>query len=109
MLKRSDLSDAKRDRYLDAIVETAERAAALTSHLLAFGRRQALKPQVIDLNVRLDALADVLGRMLGSHIEVKLDLGAGPVAGRGRSGAARIGPAQRRDQRPRRDARTAAR
>ena len=74
MLKRSDLSEAKRDRYLDAIVETAERAAALTSHLLAFGRRQSLKPQVIDLNVRLDALHDVLGRMLGSHIEVKLDL-----------------------------------
>ncbi|HEV2817081.1 MAG TPA: PAS domain S-box protein [Allosphingosinicella sp.] len=74
MLKRSDLTPERRERYLDAIVETAERAAALTSHLLAFGRRQALKPQVIDLNVRLDALADVLGRMLGSHIEVKLDL-----------------------------------
>src|SRR6185295_16294523 len=74
MLKRSDLTPEKRERYLDAIVDTAERAAALTSHLLAFGRRQALKPQVIDLNVRLDALADVLGRMLGSHIEVKLDL-----------------------------------
>jgi PAS domain S-box-containing protein len=74
MLKRSDLTPEKRDRYLDAIIETAERATALTSHLLAFGRRQALKPQVIDLNVRFDALADVLGRMLGSHIAVKLDL-----------------------------------
>ena len=76
MLKRSDLSDAKRERYLDAIIETAERATSLTSHLLAFGRRQALKPEVIDLNVRLDALADVLGRMLGSRIEVRLDLSA---------------------------------
>ncbi|MBV9884154.1 MAG: response regulator, partial [Sphingomonadaceae bacterium] len=74
MLKRSDLSDEKRDRYLDAIIETAERATSLTSHLLAFGRRQALKPEVVDLNVRFDALADVLGRMLGSRIEVKLDL-----------------------------------
>jgi PAS domain S-box-containing protein len=77
MLKRNDLSVEKRDRYLEAIVETADRAAALTSHLLAFGRRQALKPQVLDLNVRLDALADVLGRMLGSHIEVALDLSPG--------------------------------
>jgi PAS domain S-box-containing protein len=74
MLQRSDLTPEKRHRYLDAIVETAERAAALTSHLLAFGRRQALKPQVIDLNVRLDALADVFGRMLGSHIAIKLEL-----------------------------------
>ena len=76
MLKRGDLSEAKRDRYLDAIIETAERATSLTSHLLAFGRRQALKPEVIDLNRRLDALADVLERMLGSRIEVKLDLAA---------------------------------
>ena len=74
MLKRGDLSEVKRDRYLDAIIETAERATSLTSHLLAFGRRQALKPEVIDLNRRLDALADVLARMLGSRIEVKLDL-----------------------------------
>jgi PAS domain S-box-containing protein len=77
MLKRPDLDEPRRTRYLDAIVETADRAASLTGHLLAFGRRQALKPEVIDLNVRLDALADVLGRMLGSHIEVKLDLASG--------------------------------
>jgi CheY-like chemotaxis protein len=44
--------------------------------MLAFGRRQALKPEVIDVNVRLDALGDVLGRMLGSRIEVRLDLSA---------------------------------
>jgi PAS domain S-box-containing protein len=74
MLRRADLSDEKRERYLEAIIETAERATSLTSHLLAFGRRQALKPQVLDLNVRLDALADVLGRMLGSHVAVELDL-----------------------------------
>jgi len=74
MLKRADLSEEKRDRYLEAIIETAERATSLTSHLLAFGRRQALKPQVMDLNVRLDALADVLGRMLGSRIEMQLEL-----------------------------------
>jgi signal transduction histidine kinase len=39
--------------------------------LLAFGRRQALKPQV---NVRLDALADVFGPMLGSRVQVQLEL-----------------------------------
>jgi len=77
MLKRPDLDARKRDRYLDAIIETADRASSLTSHLLAFGRRQALKPEVIDLNVRLDALAEVLGRMLGSRIQVKLDLAPG--------------------------------
>jgi len=77
MLRRSDLDPGKQQRYLDAIIETSDRASSLTSHLLAFGRRQALKPEVIDLNVRLDALAEVLGRMLGSRIQVKLDLAPG--------------------------------
>jgi PAS domain S-box-containing protein len=77
MLQRPDLDPPRRARYLEAIVETADRAAALTGHLLAFGRRQALKPEVIDLNVRLDALSELLGRMLGSHIEVKLALARG--------------------------------
>ncbi|TFI58641.1 response regulator, partial [Sphingomonas parva] len=74
LLRRPDLSDEKRLRYLEAIAETADRAATLTSHLLAFGRRQALKPEVLDLNVRLDALGDVLSRTLGGGIQVRLDL-----------------------------------
>ncbi|MEA1015406.1 PAS domain S-box protein [Sphingosinicella sp. LY1275] len=74
LLQRAELSEEKKQRYLRAIVETADRAATLTSHLLAFGRRQPLKPEVIDLNIRLDAFADVLARTLGAPIEVRLDL-----------------------------------
>jgi PAS domain S-box-containing protein len=74
LLRRQDLPEAKRRRYLDAIVETADRAATLTSHLLAFGRRQPLKPEVIDLNLRLDAFGEVLGRTLGGGVQVSLDL-----------------------------------
>jgi PAS domain S-box-containing protein len=74
LLRRDGLPEEKRRRYLDAIIDTADRAATLTSHLLAFGRRQALKPEVIDLNVRLDAFGEVLGRTLGGGVEVKLDL-----------------------------------
>ncbi|HEX8669333.1 MAG TPA: PAS domain S-box protein [Allosphingosinicella sp.] len=76
LLRRPGLSEDKRDRYLQAIIDTADRAATLTSHLLAFSRRQALKPEVADLNLRLDALAEVVGRTLGSKYEVKLDLAA---------------------------------
>ena len=74
LLKREDLAPHKRRRYLEAIVETADRAAALTDHLLAFGRRQALKPEVTDLNLRLDAFGEVLGRTLGGGIDIRLDL-----------------------------------
>jgi PAS domain S-box-containing protein len=74
LLARPGLTEAKRVRYLQAIMDTADRAATLTSHLLAFGRRQALKPVVADLNVRLDAFAEMVERTLGGKVEVKLDL-----------------------------------
>ena len=74
LLTRPGLSEEKRARYLQAILDTADRAATLTSHLLAFGRRQALKPEVADLNLRLDAFAEMVGRTLGGQFEVGLDL-----------------------------------
>jgi PAS domain S-box-containing protein len=79
LLKNPDLPLEKRQRYLEAICDTVERANSLTDHLLAFGRRQSLKPVVLDLSVRLDAFAEMIGRMLGSPIKVKLDLQAKPA------------------------------
>jgi PAS domain S-box-containing protein len=77
LLRSASLAPDRRERYLDAIIETADRAATLTSHLLAFGRRQPLKPESVDLNLRLDAFAEMLSRTLGGQIEVGLDLGPG--------------------------------
>jgi PAS domain S-box-containing protein len=74
LLRRRDLNDERRFRYLEAIIETSDRAATLTSHLLAFSRRQPLKPEVLDLNVRFDAFGEMLSRTLGSRIDVTLDL-----------------------------------
>jgi PAS domain S-box-containing protein len=74
LLQRAELPEDKRRRYLEAIIETADRATILTSHLLAFGRRQSLQPEVIDLNICLDALGEVLSRTLGSMVEVVLTL-----------------------------------
>ena len=74
LLNHRGLPEEKQIRYLEAIVETTERAKALTDHLLAFGRRQSLKPIVIDLAVRLDAFAEMAGRMLGSLFKVSLDI-----------------------------------
>ena len=74
LLKHRDLPEEKKISYLKAIVETTDRATALTDHLLAFGRRQSIKPVVIDLAVRLDAFAEMIGRMLGSRFKVTLDI-----------------------------------
>jgi PAS domain S-box-containing protein len=74
LLQRPALSDEKRDRYVASIIETSDRATALTNQLLAFGRRQALKPEVLQLNLRLDAFAEMVQRTFGSLYEVALDL-----------------------------------
>src|SRR5205085_9338948 len=70
LLRTEGLTEAKRRRYLDAIIETADRATNLTSHLLAFGRRQPLKPEVVDLNLRLDAFVEMVSRTIGSKVEI---------------------------------------
>jgi PAS domain S-box-containing protein len=49
----------------------AHRAAALTSRLLAFSRRQALNPQPIDVNKFLVGAADFMQRSLGESVEIQ--------------------------------------
>jgi PAS domain S-box-containing protein len=78
LLQRDDLDKARRHRYAASIVETADRAAELTSHLLAFGRRQALKPEPVDLSLRLDAFAEMLSRTIGEAMAVTLDMPEAP-------------------------------
>jgi PAS domain S-box-containing protein len=73
LLRKPDLPFEKRRQYLDAICDTAERATTLTNHLLTFARRRPVKPEVVDLNVRLDAISEVLSRTLGNSIQVRLD------------------------------------
>ena len=74
LLQQPDLPAEKRNRYLHVMLETAERAASLTSQLLAFARRQPLEPEVLDLSVRLDAVAEMLQRTLGGSVALELDL-----------------------------------
>ena len=55
---------------VSAISRAALRAAKLTERLLAFSRRQALHPEIIDLRVVVDDMVDILGRTLGETITV---------------------------------------
>ena len=52
--------DAQLTGDLDLVREAAERAAALTRQLLAFGRRELIKPKVVDINVLVGQLRDLL-------------------------------------------------
>jgi len=58
-------------RSLASAMRGAQRAAALTSRLLAFSRRQPLDPRPLDVNKFLAGAADFLQRSLGETIEVQ--------------------------------------
>ena len=77
-LRRPDLPEARKARYLDAVSETVKRAAKLTGQLLAFARRQTLDPQVFALDERLRAMADLLDTVTGARIRVVLDIAGAP-------------------------------
>jgi PAS domain S-box-containing protein len=63
---------------LDHIRDASGRAAALTRQLLAFGRRQVLRPRTIDLNVFLSELHRMLVRIVGDDIRLHTELAASP-------------------------------
>jgi PAS domain S-box-containing protein len=68
---------ANLQRYLGNAIRGAQRAAALTSRLLAFSRRQALDPKPIDVNKFVSGSVDFLQRSLGETIEIEAVGGAG--------------------------------
>ncbi|AWN50411.1 PAS domain S-box protein [Methylobacterium sp. 17Sr1-1] len=69
-LRRPELPEARKRRYLDAVSDTVDRAAKLTGQLLAFARRQALAPEVFDVVARLQGVADMLDTVTGARIRV---------------------------------------
>ncbi|HZH28613.1 MAG TPA: PAS domain-containing protein [Azospirillaceae bacterium] len=74
LLRRPNLTEERRRRYVDAIADTVERAAKLTGQLLAFARRQALKPEIFDAGVRVRTTVDMLRSLVGSRIRIMTDI-----------------------------------
>ncbi|CAM5762843.1 hypothetical protein LMIY3S_00614 [Labrys miyagiensis] len=62
------------DRYIEALLASANRAASLTHRLLAFSRRQTLDISSIDTNATIRSLHDLLARTLGAEITLDLQL-----------------------------------
>jgi PAS domain S-box-containing protein len=78
LLRRSDFSNDRRTRYIDAIADTADRASRLTSQLLAFARRQALKPEAFDASESVRAIQPMIHTLVGSRITVRMETPAFP-------------------------------
>ena len=68
--------DPLRSHVLE-ILAASNRAGALTGQLLALGRRQIVRPQIIDLNAVVSSTEKMLRRLIGEDIRLQLCLQAG--------------------------------
>ena len=77
-LRRRELPEERRRRYIDAISETVERASKLTGQLLAFARRQPLKPQVFNVGTQVEAVAQLVRPLVGGRIRIDVEISDDP-------------------------------
>ena len=59
-------------------VRATRGAAELTQQLLAFGRKQILKPEIVDLRATVEELSPVLSRLVGPRIHIATDFAPTP-------------------------------
>jgi PAS domain S-box-containing protein len=71
LLRKRLPDDPRAVRLLDNAVEGAKRGAALTQRMLAFARRQDLKPRPVDLPELVRGMADLLKRSIGPAIRIE--------------------------------------
>jgi signal transduction histidine kinase len=81
LLGRRLPSDPRLTRLLDGAMTAANRGATLTRRLLAFARRQELKPEAVQVPALVDGMFDMLSRTLGPTVQVRTEFqpGLGPV------------------------------
>src|SRR6266849_1167250 len=70
ILRKYIPDDAKLLRLIDGAIQGAERGATLTKRMLAFARRQELKPATVDVPPLVDSMVEMLSRSLGPGVEI---------------------------------------
>lgn len=73
LLRNPRLDEERRRRYIEAIGNTVDLASKLTTQLLAFARRQSLKPEKFDPMLRIRSIGEMLHSLVGSRIEIVTD------------------------------------
>ncbi len=76
LLHRLPAGDPAR-KGIEEIRVAGERAAGLTRQLLAYSRRQLMKPRVLDLNAGVTSMVPMLRRLIGEDIDLVARLSAG--------------------------------
>lgn len=72
-LRRRDLPEERKRRYVDAISGTTDRASRLSGQLLAFARRQPLAPVTFDVAAQVASIANLIRPLVGSRIRIEVN------------------------------------
>ncbi|RYG63236.1 response regulator, partial [bacterium] len=72
-LRRPQLNDDRRIRYINAISDTVNRASKLTHQLLAFARRQSLKPEAFDVGKQVEDVLELFRPLVGGLIDIQFE------------------------------------
>jgi two-component system NtrC family sensor kinase len=67
--------ETRRSRLISTALQAVEQGRILTSQLLTFSRRQALFPELVDLNHLIRRMDEMLARTLRGDIRCEFDLG----------------------------------
>ena len=70
-MQRPELAE---DRLVREALSASRRAGDLVQRLLAFSRRQALRPEAVDVGEKLTDMAELLRRTLGASVTLQVDV-----------------------------------
>jgi signal transduction histidine kinase/DNA-binding response OmpR family regulator len=71
MLRKHLPEDPRLSRMVDRAIQGAERGASLTKRMLAFARRQQLRPEAVDVPKLVDSIHEMLTRSIGGTIAIR--------------------------------------
>lgn len=74
--RRANLGERER-RLVDGALQSADRARTLTQRLLAFARRQPLKPGPVDIGAVVRGMADLVASSLGAQVRLEISIADG--------------------------------
>jgi len=77
ILKKRIPNDIAVQRLVDNAIKGAERGAALTQRLLAFARRQELRPATVNVPDLVHGMKELLGRVIGTDVRISEEMAPG--------------------------------
>ncbi|MBS9478426.1 PAS domain S-box protein [Ancylobacter sp. VKM B-3255] len=71
LVRKRAPDEPRLQRLIDNTLQAAQRGAALTQRMLAFARRQDLKPEPVDVPELVMGMADLLRRSIGPSVRIE--------------------------------------